>query len=501
MEQVITAPRPRWNLWCSTVTLGILGTALLYQALPGINWALATLAASLGFLVCCAIAAKQYRARIALPLALACLISAGAPLTADPLDDLLIAAAVLLALGSAVVATYADTHVADERLRLLVAAPLASVLTASEAGRQFTETVRAVRAGRSIAVIRGIVVAAPLTVVLARLLSEADPTLAAAREFVIHLLREFPIVPRAIFCGVLTACLLGAFGIALHAAPAGTSGATGSGTPRRIFGDTERLIVLGSIATLFAVFLMLQLSYLFGDPGGRRGSGVSYAEAVHRGFVELNVASTICCAVLLSLRRYASDGRRSRWTRVLEWIVTIQAQILLVSAFDRVSLYEGAYGFTRLRLYVQVYAALAFITFIFLSIELRGCPSVDRLLRRVMAASAVALWALIALNSDAWIAHANVARFERTGRIDVPYLTNGLGPDAVPQLVAELPRLPDTLAAHIKDCLRVRYQAPGHFNQERWFEWSLRRMSLHRALTAIGDDQAGTRPAGGAPCR
>ena len=495
------APRPRWNLWCSTGTLGILGTALLYQSLPGINWALATMAASLGFLVCCSIAAKQYRARIALPLALACLVSAGAPLTADPLDDLLIAAAVLLALGSAVVATYVDTHPADERLCLLVAAPLAPVLTANEAGRQFTETVRAVRAGRSIAVIRGIAVAVPLTVVLARLLSEADPTLAAAREFLIHLLREFPIVPRAIFFGVLTACLVGAFGIALHRAPAGATRATGTRTPPRIFGDTERLIVLGSIAALFAIFLILQLSYLFGDPGGRPGSGISYAEAVHRGFVELNVASTICCAMLLSLRRYARDGRQARWTRVLEWIVTIQAQILLVSAFYRVSLYEGAYGFTRLRLYVQIYAVLAFISFIFLSVELRGIPSVDRLLRRVMAASAVALWGLIALNSDAWIAHANVVRYERTGRIDVPYLTSGLGPDAVPQLVAELPRLPDTLAAHLKECLRARYQAPRHFNEERWFEWSLRRVSLTRALTAIGGDQAGGAPAGGAPCR
>jgi two-component system, OmpR family, sensor histidine kinase BaeS len=477
-------PQPRWWLWGSAAALGAGGTALLFQALPGINWTIATFAAAAGFLVCCA-ADRKHRAGIALPLALAALLSVGAMLTADPMLDVLIAAAVLSGLGAAVMAAYAETHRVDGRLRLLIAAPLAPVVTAGEAGRQFTETLRALHAGRSMAVIRGLVIAVPLSLVLARLLSEADPTLAAARAFLIHLLRELPILPRGMFFAVLTVCLAGAFGIALKTASGSSPGVLRARAAPQILGEAERLIVLGSIAALFALFLLLQVSYLFGNPGGQPGSGVSYADAVHRGFVELTVASTLCCLVLLSLRRYARGGVQTTTVRALEWIVTIQGQILLLSAFHRVDLYEAAYGFTRLRLYVQVYAAGAFVGFILLSLELHGAPSVDRLLRRVSIVAALAVAGLIGANSDAAIAHANLVRYGRTGRIDVPYLTQRLGPDTVPALVAELPHLPGAVARQIRECLRSRYASAAPAGEARWFEWSLRRTALDRALAAL----------------
>ena len=111
---------------------------------------------------------------------------------------------------------------------------------------------------------------------------------------------------------------------------------------------------------------------------------MSYADAVHRGFAELNIVSSVCAVLLFILHRYASPTRRSRLVHALEWVVVIQAQILLVSAFYRVNLYEAAYGFTRLRLYVQVYAAIAFVALCCLLVELRTEPVLDRLLRRTL---------------------------------------------------------------------------------------------------------------------
>lgn len=462
-------------------------THWLYAARPGLNWALTTLAVALGFLLARLAAGKTPRREVLTALALACLIACGAAVTADPANELLIAATVLFALGSAVMADYTGGQASHRPLGWALAAPLAAPLAAAEAGRRFTEAVGFLSAGRGIAAMRGIALAMPITVMLAVLLSQADPTLAAWRDLAREAWRDFALLPRGLFFCVLAVCLLGTFGIALRPA-APSSAAAPTATAPRLFGDTERLIILGSVAGLFGLFLVLQVSYLFGNPGGRAGSGVSYADAVHRGFVELNIASSVCGALLLLLARHAQPGAQQRWVRALQWTVSLQAQILLVSAFYRVLVYEEAYGFTRLRLLVQVYAAVAFVVLGLLSSELRSYPRPDRLLRRSLVVITVALAVLIYGNYDAWIAHADLQRYGRTGRIDVSYLTSGLGPDAVPELVQELPRLPRPVAAQIAAGVRTRYPQQTSGAVGRWFEWSLRRAQLERAMTTLRDD-------------
>src|SRR5262249_34478669 len=154
----------------------------------------------------------------------------------------------------------------------------------------------------------------------------------------------------------------------------------------------------------------------------------------HRGFVELNIAATVCGAVLLLLARHAHSGSWRRLVRILEWVVLLQAQILLVSAFHRVLLYELAYGFTRLRLYVQVYAAVAFVGLGLWGLELRDWRQPERLLRHALLVATAAALVLVYGNSDAWIVRADLQRGVLCARLDVPYLA-GLGPDAVPALV------------------------------------------------------------------
>jgi two-component system, OmpR family, sensor histidine kinase BaeS len=504
MKERVHTPRLLWTLWSGAAALAAFATALLYAARPGINWAMSTVAASLGLTSFLGSARRKWRLNVVVPLALACLITSGAAVTANPAAALLIAAAALFALGSAVVAAYIDSTPASGPITWVLAAPYAAVLAAAEAGRLFAEATGAFREGRGIPVIRGIAIAAPVTILLALLLCEADPTFAAAREFIESAFRDVSVLPRGVFFSVLTICLVGAFGIALHTSSSEPQPHSTPWTPPKPLGDTERQIVLGSVAALFALYLALQVSYLFGDPGGRTGSGVSYADAVHRGFVELNVAATVCGALLLVLRLFGVSGPRNPWPKALEWIVTLQAAILLVSAFHRVNLYEGAYGFTRLRLYVQVYAAVALFALILLLVELRAYPSVDRFLRRVMVVAVLALAALILGNSDGWIARANLLRYARTGRIDIVYLTRNLGPDAVPELVNAVPHLPSAVAGRIEACLRQWYRDYPSDGNDRWFEWSLRRAQLSRALTRIrSNDPTSAAPTApeGASCR
>lgn len=480
-------------LWSVAGVLAACATAVLYAARPGINWAISTVTVSLGFIIFLGRADKRWRLNIVTPLALACLIASAAAVTSNPFNAAVIAASVLFSLGAAVLAAHVNSTLPEGPITSVVAAPIASLLAVAEAGRRFADATGALREGRGVPVpvIRGVAIAAPVTLLLALLLCAADPTFAAGRDFIERAFREFSILPRTVFFSVLTVCLVGGFGIALHEA-AGNNEAAGKHTPnparrmqRELLGYTEAWIILASIAALFALFLVLQASYLFGNPGGRTGSGVSYADAVHRGFAELSVAATVCCVLLLALRLCARRNPDPRWPRALEWVVTLQAQILLVSAFYRVDLYESVYGFTRLRVYVQAYALVAFVALILLAAELRAYPSVDRFLRRVMVVAALVFAGLVFGNSDAWIARANLARHELTGQIDVRYLTYGLGPDAVPELVATLPYLPRALSGDIEMSLRQRYGNRTNRGEVRWFEWSLRRAALDRALTRL----------------
>jgi two-component system sensor histidine kinase BaeS len=115
---------------------------------------------------------------------------------------------------------------------------------------------------------------------------------------------------------------------------------------------------------------------------------------------------------------------------------------------------------------------------------------IDRLLRRVLVVAALAFGCLMLINSDAWIAQRNLQRYARTGQLDVQYLTRDLGPDAVPQVVAALPRLPMTMAATAANCLKERYQSYQGNRETYWFEWSLRRAALDQVLPTIGPSTA-----------
>ena len=73
--------------------------------------------------------------------------------------------------------------------------------------------------------------------------------------------------------------------------------------------------------------------------------------------------------------------------------------------------------------------------------------------RAVIAVTAVAWLALVALNPDAMIARHDVDRYERTGKLDLAY-ARGLSADAVPALAALPPRVANVARARARPILR-----------------------------------------------
>jgi len=254
----------------------------------------------------------------------------------------------------------------------------------------------------------------------------------------------------------------------------------------RRLADTERVVVLGAVAALFSAFLLLQLSYLFGNTPVVRGSGVTFSEYARQGFAELTTVATLCTILLVALDHWAAPGPRERWARVAAVVVVVELEVLLISALRRLWLYESAYGFTTLRLYAHVYmvAAALFLGLLGWGLS-RGLRS-GWLARRAAAIAAVAMTILVYWNHEAWIVGQNVGRFVRTGQLDTAYLIWSLSPNAAPALVRTMPQLPPALADSVRDGLRQRYGGTAGGGQCRWFEWNRGRERAVAALRTAG---------------
>lgn len=476
-------------LWSAAASVAALGAWICFAASAGINWAIWTAAASLGLTV----AAKRGGGTLAPEpvalLAVAVILAAGAAVTADGIFQALILGATITLMASALLLAGGTTAERAGLSFIAFAPPLGAIRCVGEAGRRAAEAIEVARGERSMAAARGAAIALPIVGLFALLLAQADPTLALLRDDAARELGRLTFLPRLIFFGGLGVLTLGAYGIALRPEASDASAAPAPAQPARRaggfrLGDTERIIVLGSVCALFALFLVLQLSYLFGDPGAAAGSGMTYAEFARRGFGELTVVASLATLLVIVLDRLAEPGRGDGLARLLALVLIALVQLLLDSAYRRVTLYEQAYGYTAARLYGQTYMVVVSLALVALGYEVWGGIDVRRLTRRAAVLATGALVALTYWNHEAWIARQNIARWERTGKLDVEYLTQSLSPNAVPAIVAALPRLGATEARQVREELRARYGRGKGLGGTEWYEWNARDRAAREALAS-----------------
>ena len=230
---------------------------------------------------------------------------------------------------------------------------------------------------------------------------------------------------------------------------AATPAAAASGPRTPLLGRTEWRIALSVLDALFAAFVSLQLAALFGgDEHVLRTAGLTYAEYAREGFAQLIAVAALTLAVIALARR---DDRA---LRVLLGLLCALTLVVLASALKRLGLYEEAFGFTRLRL--LAHGGILWLAGLFVLVLVAGAARSATWFPR----ATVVLAALIGLgfglaDPDAQIAEHNIARYERTGEIDLRYLAH-LSPDAVPALA----RLPAPLAERVLGPTRAELLAP-----------------------------------------
>ena len=305
------------------------------------------------------------------------------------------------------------------------------------------------RGQRTLPVFRGLALGGFLLLVFGALFVSADEAFAqlAGRVLVTPDVSLGLLPLRLIVAGVVTvfAAALASFAPALGVGRDGPLGLIASigtkvgGGTRLYLGRTEWITALAMLDVLFALFVAVQITVLF---GGREHvletSGLTYAQYARSGFFQLVAVAALTLLVLGFFARYAQRirGRDGLLLQLLGGALVILTLIVLASALKRLALYEEVYGLTRLR--VAVHASILWLMGMFCMVSVAGLRERARWLPRgVVIFSSATLLVFTLIRPDALIAERNVERFNRTGNIDVLYLAD-LSPDAVPAL-ARLP--------------------------------------------------------------
>ena len=215
------------------------------------------------------------------------------------------------------------------------------------------------------------------------------------------------------------------------------------------------------VDAVFAAFLVAQAAAFFGGHDYvQRTTGLTYADYVHQGFGQLTVATALTLLVIAVAARKAPRTTTAdrAWLRVALGALCALTLVVVASALHRMDLYQEAYGFTRLRLLVDLFEG--WLGLVILLVAAAGVALRGRWIPRAgLLTAVVTLLGLVAVNPDAWIAQRNLDRYADTGKVDWAYLQQ-LSDDAVP-----------TLADRSADCALVGRER----SDDDWLERNLGR--------------------------
>lgn len=332
-------------------------------------------------------------------------------------------------------------------------------------------------ARRWLPLVRGLLLAAPVVLLLGALLSSADAVFASF----------FDVAPRAdrVFIHVLGLTLAGWWALGLLRT-ASSSDPGPPGAPVRWLGRTEVTVVLGAVVLLFGAFVGTQLMAATGGADHvLETAGLTRADYARSGFFQLLwVAGLVVIGLVVVAHGHDLEARGGRRIRRLCATVVGLAIGIVAVAVVRLDLYRDAYGWTMLRFTSTAFALWLGVVLALLGVALAGPASVRRLGWFVPAALGSGLAVLLALNvvnPEAQVARDNLTREHTLVGFDVDYVVS-LSDDAGSTIVSLLPELPP----HVADELRRRIGCrtaddldPG------WPSWNLGDQRARRARAEL----------------
>lgn len=348
-------------------------------------------------------------------------------------------------------------------------------------------------------IVRGFVIALPVVAIFASLLSSADPIFDKRLEEFVDLfnLQNLPeYIFRLVYILVFAYALAGIF---LHAAQKSDGQVEEKARFSPFLGFPESAIVLGSVVILFTAFVVIQFQYFFGGQANIHLDGYTYSEYARKGFGELVTVAFFSLLLIVGLgaiTRRETEAHRRTFSSLSSILVGLVI-VMLVSAFQRLVLYETAYGFSRLRTYTHIFMIwLGILLVVVVALEMTRR---ERALGLSMVLAALGfVVSLNLLNVDAFIVHQNIQRELRgagkenlpeNGRVDLDtqYFLN-LSDDAVPALAAAFKNenLPAAVEEKVGAALFCkRYDREKDGQAVPWQSFHLSRLNADRAFVRL----------------
>lgn len=356
-------------------------------------------------------------------------------------------------------------------------------------GQGFRKIAHLKKHDRTSQVVRGLLIALPVLFIFTILFASADLAFEAYFKDILEVI-ALPenIVPRAFVFAIVFVLSAGALAIATRSVafmlPKGQT------VPQRYsIGVVESSVVLGLVNVLFLVFVLIQAAYMFGGEANISELGYTYAEYARNGFFELIVVAALALLLLWAFEEMSvRTAKRFKVFQSMSLILVAQVFVVMASSFYRLALYESAYGFTNLRLYSHVFIVWLAVVFVLFAVKLFNNMKEARFVFGAFIAGVVCIVALNAMNPELFIARRNLALYESTDRLDVPYIAWQLSTDAQPVLfdIMNNTDLPKQKRKEAAEELRSQYRRVEGIGMKQepwsWQDWNWSRSQARERL-------------------
>jgi len=302
-------------------------------------------------------------------------------------------------------------------------------------------------------IFRGIGLALPIIFIFAVLLAAADPIFENRLTQILNIFKIENLVEylfRFFYILLFAYIFIGVFLHAIYPNPHPEKPDPNKPWIKTFLGNIETSIILMGVNILFFTFLLIQFRYFFGGKTNISLSGYTYSEYARRGFGELIAVAVISLLLYLALHGITTNNSRKHAIRftALSAILFVQVLIILYSGFQRLALYESAYGFSRLRTYSTVFIPwLAFLIVTVVALEILKKQGMFPL--ALMATILGFTASIIFINVDSFIATKNIQRAMLSNQegyaLDYTYLIQ-LSNDALPVIMDAFKNKDDTIS-------------------------------------------------------
>lgn len=242
---------------------------------------------------------------------------------------------------------------------------------------------------------------------------------------------------------------------------------------------------------LYLIFAYIQIRFLFLGGHANIEGGYHYAEYARSGFFELVTLSILNTIGILVIKRFTKVHLVNNISLTVTALCTF---VMMASSTYKMRLYEQAYGYTQLRLYV--YFILAFMVVFIALIALGIWRRSYRVVEWSIVIGLCYFLVLAYVNVDEIIVNNNVARYEKTGDIDLNHLLWEVSEDGTPSVMEFLKANPSliydmTYYENVEDYM-LHYRSESGFLRDgfnevpietRWFfEYNARHSQAVKAV-------------------